>query len=158
LEENKSRGRIFGTAELYLHDWFVPVLFQEKDDPRLFTKTPAQQTVEDFKFRLAKRLGDLPPVPETGFIGRSRELLALQRLLRQERWAVVRGQGGEGKTALAAEFARWMIRSHQVRRAAFVSLEGLEKNIAESVLDKLGGQLLKESFSTQADCHGDIEN
>ena len=44
---------------------------------------------------------------------------------------MVRGQGGEGKTALAAEFARWMVRSHQVRRAAFVSVEGMEKNIAE---------------------------
>jgi hypothetical protein len=67
-------------------------------------------------------------VPETGFVGRSRELL--QRLRssglccgRLERYAVVRGQGGEGKTALAAEFARWMVRSHQVRRAAFVSVE-----------------------------------
>jgi hypothetical protein len=37
--------------------------------------------------------------------------------------AVVRGQGGEGKTALAAEFGRWMIRSHQIRRATFVSVE-----------------------------------
>ena len=36
---------------------------------------------------------------------------------------MVRGQGGEGKTALAAEFARWMVRSQQVRRAAFVSVE-----------------------------------
>ena len=34
-----------------------------------------------------------------------------------------RGQGGEGKTALAAELARWLVRSHQMRRAAFVSVE-----------------------------------
>jgi tetratricopeptide (TPR) repeat protein len=73
------------------------------------------------------------------------------------RWAVVRGQGGEGKTALVAELARWMVRSHQVRRAAFVSVEGLEKNIAESVLDKLGDQLVKRGFSTQAECQGDLE-
>jgi tetratricopeptide (TPR) repeat protein len=158
LSENTSRGRVFGTTELRLEDWFVPVLFQEKNDPQLFTKTPAKQTVDDFKFQLARRLGDLPSEPDTRFIGRSRELLALERLLRRERYAVVRGQGGEGKTALAAEFGRWMVRSHQVRRAAFVSVERLEKNIAESVLDKLGAQLVvKEEFSTKVDFHGDLE-
>jgi tetratricopeptide (TPR) repeat protein len=158
LKDNTSRGRVFGTTELRLEDWFVPVLFQEKNDPQLFTETPAKQTVEDFKSELAARLGDLPPKPDTGFLGRSRELLALERLLRRERYAVVRGQGGEGKTALAAELARWMVRSHQVRRAAFVSVEGLEMNIAESVLDKLGAQLLmKKGFSTQVDCKGDLE-
>jgi tetratricopeptide (TPR) repeat protein len=158
LKSNTSRGRVFGAADLRLEDWFVPVLFQEKDDPQLFTETPAKQTVEDFKARLAERLGKVPPQPDTGFLGRSRELLALERLLRRERYAVVRGQGGEGKTALVAEFARWMVRSHQMRRAAFVSVEGLEKNIAESVLNKLGAQLLvKEDFSTRVDYQGDVE-
>jgi len=157
LKDDTFRGRIFGAGELRLEDWFVPVLYQEKDDPQLFKTTPAKQTQEDFKTALAARLGDLPPAPETGFIGRSRELLALQRLLREERYAVVRGQGGEGKTALAAEFARWMVRSQQIRRAAFVSVEGLEKNIAESILDKLGHQLVKPGFLTQADCKGDVE-
>src|SRR5262249_20423826 len=81
---------------------------------------------------------------ETGFIGRSRELLTLQRLLRQDgnaRYAVLRGQGGEGKTALAAEFARWMVRSQQMRRAAFVSVE--MHSDAKAVLDALGRQLVR---------------
>jgi len=81
-------------------------------------------------------------MPETGFIGRSRELLALQRLLRHEPFAVVRGQGGEGKTTLAAEFARWMVRSQQVRRAAFVSVE--THGNAPSVVDALGKQLVTD--------------
>lgn len=122
LKDDTFRGQIFGAGTLQLEDWSVPVLFQEKDDPQLFKITPAKQTVEDFKSALATRLGELPPVPETGFIGRSRELLSLQRLLRAERYAVVRGQGGEGKTALAAEFACWMVHSQQVRRTAFVSV------------------------------------
>ena len=50
--------------------------------------------------------------PETGFIGRGHELLALQRLLRDERYVVVRGQGGEGKAALAASSpAGWSART-----------------------------------------------
>ena len=139
LKDDTGRGRVFGADELRLEDWFVPVLYQEKDDPQLFRAIPAKQTREDAQARLAARLGELPPAPETGFVGRSRELLALQRLLRTERYAVVRGQGGEGKTALAAEFARWMVRSQQVRRAAFVSVES-HGNV-RAVVDALGRQL-----------------
>ena len=145
LKDDTFRGRIFGAGELRLEDWFVPVLFQEKDDPQLFKITPTKQTVADFQTALNNRLGELPPVPETGFIGRSRELLALQRLFKQERYAVVRGQGGEGKTALAAEFARWMVRSQQMRRAAFVSVE--THSHAAAVLDALGRQLVGKDYS-----------
>ena len=53
---------------------------------------------------------------------------------------MVRGQGGEGKTALAAELARWMVRSHQVRRAVFVSVE--THGNAAAVLDAIGRQLV----------------
>lgn len=153
LKDDTFRGRIFGAGELRLDDWFVPVLFQEKDDPQLFRTTPAPQTQEDLRTTLANRLGELPPEPETGFVGRSRELLALQRLLRRNgnaRYAVVRGQGGEGKTALAAEFARWMVRSHQFRRAAFVSVE-THGNVG-AVLDAVGRQLVRGySFATFKD-------
>jgi tetratricopeptide (TPR) repeat protein len=152
LKDDTFRDRIFGAGELRLEDWFVPVLFQEKDDPQLFKTTPATQTREDFQIRLAARLGDLPPVLETGFIGRSRELLALQRLLRQgsnTRYAVVRGQGGEGKTALAAEFARWMVRSQQMHRAVFVSVE-MHGN-QRAVVDALGKQVVNKAFSAAGD-------
>jgi tetratricopeptide (TPR) repeat protein len=153
LKDDPLRGRIFGVGELRIEDWFVPVLFQEKDDPQLFRTTTTRQTGEDLKTALAARLGDLPPEPETGFIGRSRELLALQRLLRKDgngRYAVVRGQGGEGKTALTAEFARWMVRSNQIRRAAFVSVE-TSGNVA-AVLDSIGRQLVPDySVATYQD-------
>ena len=155
LKDDTFRERIFGAGELRLEDWFVPVLFQEKDDPQLFSTTPARQTQADFQIALAARLGELPPVPETGFIGRSRELLALERLLRHERYAVVRGQGGEGKTALAAELARWMVRSHQIRRAAFVSVETLSHHRA--VVDALGRQLVGKDFSAAGDLEEAIQ-
>ncbi|HEU4833724.1 MAG TPA: tetratricopeptide repeat protein [Pyrinomonadaceae bacterium] len=154
LKDDTFRGRIFGGDELRLEDWFVPVLYQEKDDPQLFKTTPAKQTQEDFKIALARRLGDLPPVPETGFIGRSRELLALQRLLREERYAVVCGQGGEGMTALAAEFARWMVRSQQIHRAAFVSVE--THGNQRAVVDALGKQLVSTEFSAAGDLEDSI--
>jgi tetratricopeptide (TPR) repeat protein len=142
LKDDSFRGHVFGAGELRLDDWFVPVLYQEKADPQLFTATPARQTQDDIRAALRARLGELPPAPDTGFIGRSRELLAMQRLLRGEggaRYAVLRGQGGEGKTALATEFARWMVRSQQVKRAAFVSVE--THSSAQAVLDAIGRQV-----------------
>lgn len=152
LKDDDFRGRVFGAGELRLQDWFVPVLFQEKDDPQLFRTITSRQTQEDLKTALKARLGELPSKPETGFIGRSREMLALQRLLRagRARYAVIRGQGGEGKTALAAEFARWMVRSRQIRRAAFVSVE-MHSNVG-AVLDAIGRQLVpKYSVATFED-------
>ena len=157
LKDDTFRGRIFGAGEFRLEDWFVPVLFQEKDDPQLFKMAPAKQTVADFQKQLAARLGELPPEPETGFVGRSRELLALQRLLfsplpsgersgvRGRPYAVIRGQGGEGKTALVAEFARWLVRSQQVRRAVFVSVE--MHGHVQAVLDALGRHLVGKNYS-----------
>jgi tetratricopeptide (TPR) repeat protein len=146
LHSDPRRGQRYGIGELTLADWFVPVLYQEKDDPQLFTATPAPQTKEDLRSRLRARLGEVPPEPvDTGFVGRSRDLLALERLLRQERWAVLRGQGGEGKTALAAELARWLVRSQQVKRAAFVSVELCSHK--DAVLDALGRQLVGADYS-----------
>jgi tetratricopeptide (TPR) repeat protein len=153
LKDDTFRGRVFGEGELRLEDWFVPMLFQEEEDPQLFRTARAKQTPKDVHAALSVRLGELPPAPATGFIGRSRELLALQRLLRHERYAVVRGQAGEGKTALAAEFARWMVRSHQVRRAAFVSVEAHGQVAA--VVDTLGRQLVGRDYS--AATFGDLE-
>mgnify|MGYP000163560909 CR=1 FL=1 len=65
---------------------------------------------------------------------------------------MIRGQGGEGKTALAAELARWLVRSQQVQRAAFVSVE-LHTTLA-AVLDAIGRQLVS-NYSVAA--YKDIE-
>lgn len=154
LKDDTGRGAIFGSGELRLEDWFVPVLYQEKDDPQLFTAVPSPQTLEDAQARLAARLGETPAPPPTGFVGRSRDLLALQRLLQRERYAVVRGQGGEGKTTLAAEFARWMVRSQQTERAAFVSVEA--HGHQQAVVDALGRQLVGQTFTAAGDLEAAI--
>jgi tetratricopeptide (TPR) repeat protein len=142
LFADARRGKILGAGELKLRDWFVPVLYQEEQDPRLVTRIPPQQIrqLEAEKRRLS--LGALPDPPPHDFQGRSRELLALERLLHREPWAVVRGTGGQGKTTLATELARWLTRTARFARAAFVSLE--HHRHAQAVLDTLGHQLLAE--------------
>jgi hypothetical protein len=179
LAEDDLRGTRAGVGDFRLQDWFVPVLFQEQADPQLFAALPAPRTRQDNWTRLQTRLGalrldrapDLPyplaPSPAGEFVGRSRELLTLERLLLEAAdgaaavhtgvhtgaWALVRGQGGEGKTALAGELARWLVRSGQVRRAAFVSVE--QHGTADAVLDVLGRQLVGADYSVAA--HADLD-
>ncbi len=140
LAGDTYRGKIMGAGELRLHDWFVPVLFQEEQDPQLITRLPAAAVQRLQKRQQELRLGALPAAPAHDFHGRSRQLLALERLLHTHRYAVVRGNGGAGKTTLAVELARWLVASKRFGRAAFVSLENLHD--VRSVLDSLGRQLL----------------
>ncbi len=144
LHGDTWRGKVMGAGDLRLQDWFVPVLYQEEQDPLLVTLRPskAAQQVQQKPRRI--RLGALPAEPPHSFIGRSRELLALERMLNddQQRYAVVCGVGGQGKTTLAAELARWLVRTARFKRAAFVSLE--QYTDARGVLDSIGRQLLPE--------------
>lgn len=140
LFDDPCRGKIPGAGELRLRDWFVPVLYQEKLDPQPITHLagPDVQRLEQQGRTL--RLGELPAPPEHHFQGRSRELLALERHLHDARWAVVRGTGGQGKTTLAVELARWLVRTHRAQRAVFVNLE--HHRDPRAVLDTIGRQLV----------------
>lgn len=142
LRDDDYRGRLMGAGELRLQDWFVPVLYQEKQDPRLVNRLPASDVLRLQEARRRISLGRLPPPPPHDFQGRSRELLVLERLLARAPYAVVRGRGGEGKTTLAAELARWLVRTGRHERAAFVSLEQYAD--ARGVLINVGQQLLPE--------------
>jgi len=139
------RGKVMGAGELELQDWFVPVLYQEERDVPLITEWRSEEVRELEARQRQLRLGALPEEPKHKFQGRSRELLKLERLLIRDQYAVVRGQGGAGKTTLAIELARWLVRARRFRRAAFVSLE--EYSDARGVLDSLGQQLLPENYS-----------
>jgi len=142
LKGDTFRAKIMAAGDLHLQDWFVPVLYQERLDPQLFTAMPpkAARQVQVQQHRLS--LGALPKPPPHTFIGRSRELLSFERLLHDQPYAVVRGQGGAGKTTLAVELARWLVRCGRFEQAAFVSLE--QYTDARGVLDSLGRQLLPE--------------
>jgi len=139
LKSNTFRFRTF-QGDLNLEDWFVPVLYQEDDDPQLISEVPAQRVREVLEKHRDLSLGELPAAPEHGFVGRSRELLKAERLLHEQRFVVLRGEGGEGKTTLAVELARWLVAIRRYERAAFVSLE--RDGDARSLLFALGSQLV----------------
>jgi hypothetical protein len=145
LFADPRRGKILGAGELRLQDWFVPVLYQEARDPHLITKVPPRvvRPLQATTRRLS--LGDLPEPPQHHFQGRSRELLALERMLHREPWAVVRGTGGQGKTTLAGELASWLVHTARFARAAFVRLD--RHRDPGAVLDTLGHQLVGPDYT-----------
>lgn len=147
LHADSVRMDLPDNEKLRLQDWFVPVLFQEEKDPQLVKKIPSRAAREVDQQLWKIRLGDMPLEPKHGFVGRDRELLRLERQLlrKDQRWAVLRGQGGAGKTTLAAEFARWMLRTRRFGRLAFVSFEYLTD--ARAAIDALGKQLVSKDFS-----------
>ena len=157
LHNDSYRGQVIGAGELRLQDWFVPVLYQEEQDVQIVTRLPSQtvQQLQSEQRRLS--VGSLPDTPKHSFIGRSRELLKLERMLTddRQRYAVVRGQGGAGKTTLTVELARWLVRTNRFERAAFVSLE--QYIDARGVLDELGRQLLPEGDNWSVTQYPDLK-
>ncbi len=139
LRDDRLRLRGFD-EDLRLDDWFVPVLYQEEDDPPLIHALPAEQVKDVLARSRALSLGRLPEAPPHGFVGRSRELLRAERLLALQPYAVLLGEGGEGKTTLAAELARWLALSGRCERVAFAALD--RHGSAPALLMELGDQLV----------------
>jgi tetratricopeptide (TPR) repeat protein len=139
LKLETIRYRTF-QGKLHLEDWFVPVLYQEEEDPQIIRQVPARQVREVLEAQHEASLGELPEAPEHGFLGRSRELLMAERLLGTERYVVLCGEGGEGKTTLAAELVRWLVATRRYERVVFASLE--KYGDARALMVTLGSQLI----------------
>src|ERR1043166_3309045 len=150
------RGRLVGGGDLRLQAGFVPVLYQEEQDPQLINRLPPAEVQQLQAAQRRLSLGRLPDPPPHDFQGRSRELLALERLLAAEAYVAIRGQGGEGKTTLAVELARWLVRTNRFSRAAFVSFE--QYTDARGVLDTLGQQLLPEGDAWSVADYPDLKH
>ncbi|NEP16055.1 MAG: tetratricopeptide repeat protein, partial [Leptolyngbya sp. SIO4C1] len=149
LYDDTYRGKKMGAGALHLQDWFVPVLYQDEADPQLFSVTLGEAAARLAQQRRELQLGNLPEPPKHAFVGRSRMLLHLERLLTQETYAVIRGSGGLGKTALATELARWLVRSGRFGRAAFISVEPQNAQDVKGVLNAIGGQLMPKYVVAQ---------
>ncbi len=153
-EPGENPGDPVKRTPLLLDDWFVPVLFQHLADPPLLTEpAPSDRVRAELERGRELALGAVPKPPPHAFVGRSRELLAAERLLieRDLPWVLFRGKGGEGKTTIAAELARWLVETRRIPRAAFASVEHIAG--PRAVLWEWGNQLVPR-FGAQA---GDSE-
>lgn len=162
LMRDTFRLPIAGAGDLHLQDWFVPILYQEQHDPQLFARLPSATAQLMTAQQHQTRLGRLPEPPPHSFIGRSRELLQVERLLERPfdsaqgtAYAVLRGQGGAGKTTLAVELARWLVQSRRFERCAFVSVE--QYTHPDYVLEQLLQQLVNANHNFAAEYASDTE-
>ena len=118
---------------LALHDWFVPALYQHGADVPLMRAAPADATPADAAAApAAAPRSNVPALPEAGFHGRKRELWDVERWLAgRTRRVTISGFGGQGKTALAHEAARWLVRIGQFEAAVFVDYSRVQ--VADAV-------------------------
>jgi tetratricopeptide (TPR) repeat protein len=145
LLQDPRRGQAGGGHELSLRDWFVPVLLQRGDDPVLLPGGAAYRAQPSFAGVRVRQLSSLPPRPNHGFFGRLRERLAVERGLEDHRRVLLLGVGGQGKTTLAGECARWLVRTGRFSGGvAFASVEGLVSLAA--LVEELGKGLMGPDF------------
>jgi tetratricopeptide (TPR) repeat protein len=130
LRQHSWRGdRRWGTESFALHlqDWFLPALYQSRIDSALLRTQERSASTEDKTTPPKAIYGTLPPKPKSGFWGRSRELWEIERaFILGARRVTVSGFSGQGKTALAGELGRWLVRSRLFEQVRFISYNGYQ--------------------------------
>jgi len=104
--------RQIGAKPVSLQDWAVPVVYEAAP---LELLRPPERTAPLIKIDPtdtgteagAARPGELPRPPDAGFFGRDETLLALDRAFDSRQTVLLHAFAGAGKSATAAEFARW---------------------------------------------------
>lgn len=135
-----------------LQDWSVPVVYeaapislfpvQDKPESEMLkiTLDEDQVTPDGLDPKLLER-------PDTGFFGRDETLLALDRAFDTQQIVLLHAYAGSGKTATAAEFARWYKLTGGVQGPVlFTSFEQYKP--LSRVLDQIGdifGGLLEQA-------------
>ena len=92
---------------LELEDWFLPALFSSSNAALLNAKPKAKLPPP-----VASK-SNLRAEQEAGFFGRRRELWEIERwfAVDKTRRISITGFGGQGKTELALEAGRWLMRA-----------------------------------------------
>jgi tetratricopeptide (TPR) repeat protein len=126
---------------------------QSPDAGSLPAQSPPQ--VGDLGGGSAINLTNLPPPREVGFFGRTRELWAIERAFVQgTRRFTLHGFGGQGKTALAQEAGRWLLKTGMFDRVCFVDyaqFQGVDSvGLAVTTLATVLGQSLLDGNGATA--------
>ena len=125
-------------APIELRDWWLPHFYQQR--PLVLQPTKLGRKKKQQAGTPALRLNeDMPKEPRYSFIGRSHELLQIERQLLRGKLMVIYGFGGVGKTALMREAADWLTRTGMYADACFVSFE--HGGDAATLLSALGTYL-----------------
>ncbi|MGO9597709.1 MAG: tetratricopeptide repeat protein [Isosphaeraceae bacterium] len=129
---------------LRLYDWFVPSLYQAGADVPLIREAKGKKRVSGAA--LVEPRSNVPARPEAGFFGRKRELWDIERwFMGKARRITITGFGGQGKTGLALEAARWLTRTKMFEAAVFVDYSRVQAADALSVAVSNIGSVLGQS-------------
>ncbi len=93
-----------------LRDWTVPVVYEAAPIALFPPPERRRLQIRVAEARITAEGGldpALPPSPDAGFWGRDETLLALDRAFDAQPIVLLHAYAGSGKTATAAEFARW---------------------------------------------------
>jgi tetratricopeptide (TPR) repeat protein len=114
---------------LELKDWFLPALFSSGNAALLTAKSSAELPPS------AAHKSNLHAVQEAGFFGRRRELWDIERwfAVDKTRRISITGFGGQGKTELALEAGRWLMRACMFNAAVFVDYSRVQAEDALTV-------------------------
>ena len=149
LHDKPLREVVF--EPLPLQDWQVPIVY-EAAPISIFPEPKADGELEialdDASIASIGSLDPtLPPAPDAGFRGRDETLLALDRAFDDQSIVLLHAYAGSGKTATAAEFARWYALTGGVEGPVlFTSFE--QHTPLARVLDRIGevfGPMLERS-------------
>ncbi len=132
---------------LELDDWFLPALFHGGADSPMLTARPTGSAA-DATAGAAVAKHNLRPAQEAGFFGRRRELWDISRWFAagETRRISITGFGGQGKTELAMEAARWLVRTGMFERAVFIDYSRVQAEDARSVAVSAISSVLQESL------------
>ncbi len=150
LRDNTDRTIAF--APRPIQDWCVPLVFEAM--PTVLFKPNDKTEPLSIKVGVAESSAaagsldrKLPVAPDFGFFGRDETLLALDRAFDTQPIVLLHAYAGSGKTATAAEFARWYSLTGGV--AGPVMFTSFEQNQPLArVLDRVGeifGPILEQS-------------
>ena len=139
---NRQRGR--DRVTLRLQDWFLPALYQVGNDRVLFVvEDRSQPTLE----KEEQKLSNLGEVQTDGFWGRAWELWQIERAyVRDTRRVTISGFGGMGKTYLAEEVGRWLLRTGMFERVCLVSYANFQGINAVSYAVRVLATVLKTNL------------
>lgn len=153
-----DRERPLSTGSFEVSDWMIPVLYQSE----AYTPFPksmkgkssfraALEVQSDSRATRNLLLG-LPRLGPIDFVGRITELSVVERAFQYSPVLVLTGRKGQGKTALACEMARTLVRTSGRQRVFYRSFKGtkdLKKVILVVGKVFMGKQFLKVDFPKQ---------
>lgn len=146
--------RTSDTSTFKMSDWMIPVLYQQDcSSYTLFPKSikgkssfPAALEADSESKVERKLLVGVPGPGSIDFMGRVDELFNLERLFQESPVVVLSGKKGQGKTALACEMARFLVRTSGRQRVFYRSFKG-KGDFRKVVLD-IGKLFMGDQFQT----------